>query len=87
MLASSHPPLVHHVTRPVTPLCHSGREVVTHVHAQTHTHTHTPFQLLDHGVREEDDEEKIQIRERRREIDFLFTGEKSEVLFTDLRAI
>lgn len=74
------------MTWPVTPLCHNGREVVTQVHA--HTHTRTPFQLLDQNVREGDEDAERPIkRERGREIDFLFTGEKSEVLFTDLRAI
>lgn len=93
MLASSHPPLVHHVTRPVKPLCHSRTHARTHIHTQgctdTHTgrHKHTPFQLLDQGVGEEDEDAERQIRKWAREIDFFFTGEKTEVLFTDLRAI
>lgn len=53
--ASSNPPLVHPVTRPVKPLCHSGREIVTNTHAHphinTHVCTHKPFQLLDQSER------------------------------------
>lgn len=92
VLASSNPPLVHPVTRPVKPLCHSGREIVTNTRAHTHCHinthacTHRPFQLLDQSERDGLKRQKAD-KKKGREIDFLFTGEKTEVLFTDLRAI
>lgn len=80
MLAGSHPPLVHQVTRPVKPVCHS--KVDTH----THIRTHTPFQLLDQGVVEEDENAKRQIRKWAKETEFLLNVEKAEALFTHFRA-
>lgn len=72
-LASLHPPLVHHLTRPIALLCHSCNTCSC---KSAPKHTRSPFQLSVQSVREEDDVTEGDKRRGGEKWIFVHQGEK-----------